>query len=753
MTPVAPAGDRPRLSVVLPARSTPQRPVEQRLAHLAFDTALPAEVEFLCVDEGSEPLCAAALRAACEAAGATYLPLPPTGEAFSIARARNFGALAARGDYLLFQDLDLVPHAGFYAHLLREIELQGLTARRDEFLVVPVAYLTEAASARMLRPGRFDPQRVLDAILAGDAAVLESYAPVSSCVVLHRDYYLALGGQRADFVGWGYEDWEFAYRLMRRARRFPTPPDFDRDDYASFASEGGYRGWRAAFQLYGDTSQRRGLFLTHAHHPSEENRRGDSVREANRARFRRALAEARDGREPRVDLLGQARLLKAPGRPPLPVTLLVGASSLARSRSLHAALRNPLPIERLERAGGGLTDPLAALASAGLRLAAAVVEEPHLDRRRAELFLRLRREVPTTLLYRLGLSDCFFLESKPEHLCAGIAAGAGEAPSEASRVERYLARELLPVTAVDEGPAEGPAQLGLFVTSVASFRLEQDELCAEAALDLLAAVEARLAALPPGSLRLVIHCPRHLRRRFLGSGHEVRPLEDLDAAIAGSALCVFQHDGLLLRGLLHGRPCYAPAHSRFVAEGLARPLQILAPPSPADTFAAEATARAKRLLGFLLAERASRSVLVAEPAASTQRGSRLRPDLRLLRCPDGEVLRFSRPCPPATQRLLAQLHQAISLSLIERRPAVTAHQRHLALLLQAGGRPARLAPAGEAWDDPDAETGGKPGAGSPPPRDSRRRRLLRKLLWRPDLYLLDSRSALLRRLGRLLARG
>lgn len=754
MTAGGPAGERPRLSVVLPARSTPQRPVERRLVHLAFDTRRPEGVEFLCVDEGSEPDCAAALQEACVAAGVTYLGLPATGEAFSIARARNFGALAARGDYLLFQDIDLVPHDGFYAALLREIEFQGLAARRDEFLVVPVAYLTEAASARLLQPGGFEPQAVTDAIVSGDAGVLESYAPVSSCVVLHRGYYLALGGQRADFVGWGYEDWEFAYRLMRRARRFPRPRHFERDDYASFANEGAYRGWRAAFQLYGDTSLRRGLFLTHAHHPAEAKRRGDAGREANRKRFLACLAEARAGREPRFDLLGHARVLAAAGRPPLPVTLVVGASPLARSPALQAVLLNPLPIERLARLDGGPSDPLAALAAAGLRLQAAVVEEPHLDRRRAELFLRLRREVPTTLLYRLGLSDSFFFESEPEYLCAGLLADLGQPPVSAPppQLDRYLARELGSAAAPDAAP-EGPPQLALFVTAIAAFRLEQGELRAEAALDLLAAVEERLAALPPGSLRLVIHCPRHLRRRFLDSGHEVRALEDLDAAIAGAALCVFQHDGLLLRGLLHGRPCYAPPNSRFVAAGLARPLELLAPPRPADAFAATAAADARRLLGVLLAERASRLALVAETPAPAQRRSRLRPDLRLVRLSGSEVLRFSRPCPPATQRLLAQLHQSINLSLVERRPAAAEHQRRLALLLQAGARPARIASAGEAWEDPEGEGGAKPEAAPVPPRGSRRRRLLRKLLWRPDLYLLDSRIAWLRRLGRLVARG
>lgn len=759
--PAAPAGDRPRLSVVLPARSTPQRRVEQRLAHLAFDTRLPEGVEFLCVDEGSEPDCAAALREACAAAGVVYLGLPTTGEPFSIARARNFGALAARGDYLLFQDLDLVPHPGFYAGLLREIEFQGLAARRDEFLVIPVAYLTEAASERLLRPGYFEPQTVLDAIVSGDAGVLESYAPVSSCVVLHRDYYLALGGQRADFVGWGYEDWEFAYRLMRRARRFPPPRDFDRDDYASFANEGAYRGWRAAFQLYGDTSLRRGLFLTHAHHPAEAKRRGDAGREANRNRFLACLAEVRAGREPRFDLLGHVRILAAAGRPPLPVTLVVGASPLARSRGLQAALTNPLAIERL--AGSELEDPLAALAAAGLRLAAAVVEEPQLDRRRAALFLRLRNEVPTLVLGRLGLSDCFFLDAGTDRLCAGsLEAWSGGPPASEerrARLRRSLAREL--PSARGENPPE--TAVSLFVTTPTRFRLEGETLRDEAALDLLAAVEERLAFLPPARRRLTIHCPRHLARRFAGSGHDVRPLQDLDAAIAASAFCVFQHDGLALRGLLHGKPCFLPADSAFVAAGLARPLEALGE-TPGEALGEAAVAapgeRLAGLLDFLLTERASRLTLRFDAAAS--RRSRLRLELGSLCFPDGRRVAFAQRYPAAeSARLLAQLHQAVNLDRVERRPAPRRHDRRLSLLLQAGARPVARAPAEETWEEPERAppSGQAAGERTEDPvaavageeRRRRRPRLLRlaiKLVRRPDLYLLDSRVPWLRRLGR-----
>jgi len=769
----APAGDRPRLSVVLPARSTPQRRVEQRLAHLAFDTRLPEGVEFLCIDEGSEPDCAAALREACTAAGVAYLGLPATGEPFSIARARNFGALAARGEYLLFQDLDLVPHPGFYAGLLREIEFQGLAARRDEFLVIPVAYLTEAASERLLRPGHFAPQTVLDAIVSGDAVVLESYAPVSSCVVLHRDYYLALGGQRADFVGWGYEDWEFAYRLMRRARRFPPPRDFDRDDYASFANEGAYRGWRAAFQLYGDTSLRRGLFLTHAHHPAEAKRRGDAGREANRNRFLGCLAEARAGREPRFDLLGHARILAAAGRPPLPVTLVVGASPLARSRGLQAALANPLPIERL--AGSELEDPLAALVAAGLRLQAAVVEEPQLDRRRAALFLRLRREVPTLVLGRIGLSDCFFLDAGSDRLCAGSLEGwsGGPPASEEARerLRRYLARE----RPAGRGGSTPETAVSLFVTAPTRFRVEEESLRDEAALDLLAAVEERLAALPADRRRLTIHCPRHLVRRFAGSGHAVRPLQDVDAAIAASAFCVFQHDGLALRGLLHGKPCFLPADSAFVAAGLARPLEVMGEvlgevlgealgEAPGEAVADSPGERLVGLLDFLLSERASRLTLRFDPAAS--RRSRLRLEPSSLRFPDGRRVAFTQRYPAAeSARLLAQLHQAVNLDRVERRPAPRRHDRRLSLLLQAGARPVAREPAEETWEEPEraAPSGQAAEERTEDPvaavagdeRRRRRPRLLRlaiKLVRRPDLYLLDSRVPWLRRLGRRLFR-
>ncbi|WP_250163494.1 galactosyltransferase-related protein [Psychrobacter sp. WY6] len=43
---------------------------------------------------------------------------------------------------------------------------------------------------------------------------IQTYAASSSTVALRKSFYLELGGQDERFKGWGYEDWEFANRLI-----------------------------------------------------------------------------------------------------------------------------------------------------------------------------------------------------------------------------------------------------------------------------------------------------------------------------------------------------------------------------------------------------------------------------------------------------------------------------------------------------------------------------------------------------------
>jgi hypothetical protein len=82
-------------------------------------------------------------------------------------------------------------------------------------------------------------------------------------------YYLAIGGYNEQFNGWGLEDLEFAYRLVRSANTFMSPQDHAWLIEAGYATASSYKGWRAQFRLHGEMLSRKGLFVFHADHPKD----------------------------------------------------------------------------------------------------------------------------------------------------------------------------------------------------------------------------------------------------------------------------------------------------------------------------------------------------------------------------------------------------------------------------------------------------------------------------------------------------
>jgi hypothetical protein len=85
-------------------------------------------------------------------------------------------------------------------------------------------------------------------------------------MVVNRGHYLAMGGHDQSFWGHGGEDYEFLHRLSSCAPKGPRPPFY----YTDFRDNGRvrYRGFRAAFALYGLDVFGDGLCLMHLHHPS-----------------------------------------------------------------------------------------------------------------------------------------------------------------------------------------------------------------------------------------------------------------------------------------------------------------------------------------------------------------------------------------------------------------------------------------------------------------------------------------------------
>ncbi|NOV22347.1 glycosyltransferase [Cupriavidus necator] len=284
-----------KLTVAIPVRWASERSdLLERLTFARMDTDLPAEVEILVIDEGSPRDLADRLVAECRKHGYAYHRLETEHLPFSIGRARNAAAQCGLSDYLMFQDVDLMPYIGFYRDVLREADVNGLDESVDNFLMFGVIYLTEAATQdfRQMAPG-LRRQKYIQLLLQNDPSAIEKFSTGTSVTVWRRDYFLATGGNDPDFNGWGYEDLEYACRAIRRRKKFPLPSEFALD-YRNFQSIVEYKGWKSIYRLFGDMTFQKGMVLFHAWHPVEQRSDYMAAKARNRQLFERKLADFRD---------------------------------------------------------------------------------------------------------------------------------------------------------------------------------------------------------------------------------------------------------------------------------------------------------------------------------------------------------------------------------------------------------------------------------------------------------------------------
>ncbi|MBD9641913.1 glycosyltransferase [Ensifer sp. ENS07] len=258
------------VTVIIPIRITEgRRDLIERLKFFRKDHLLPDSVDFLVVDDGSADEDHLLLRQAeCDRlkvirTGARYY------QDFSLARARNHAAQRAVGDFIVFMDADLLPYPGFYRDILFELHSHKMQTHVNRFLMVPVIYLTDRGHLLLHdTPSEQWRSVFINAMNADDRVLIEKHSTGTSVIVVDRRYYLSRGGQDEDFQGWGFEDYEFANRLIRRLRMFALPPNW-LSMAGNFMTIRAYDGWKATYRLYGDWLAAKGIYLFHAPHPVE----------------------------------------------------------------------------------------------------------------------------------------------------------------------------------------------------------------------------------------------------------------------------------------------------------------------------------------------------------------------------------------------------------------------------------------------------------------------------------------------------
>ena len=195
------------------------------LRSIAEQSVLPDEV--IVADDGSTSSTASVVKKLAKDYPTELIHVWQEDRGFRAARVRNLGAARSTGDMLIFIDGDMVLHKDF-------VETHQRHAQSDAFLHGPRVLLDPALTRRVLERGvvprisflnrhvpmshKFNTINApwLSRIFTKETTSMRSRA--CNLSVMRKDF-VAVNGFNEDFMGWGEEDSEFAWRLMEYGLR------------------------------------------------------------------------------------------------------------------------------------------------------------------------------------------------------------------------------------------------------------------------------------------------------------------------------------------------------------------------------------------------------------------------------------------------------------------------------------------------------------------------------------------------------
>ena len=199
----------PDLSVIIPYYDNPAG-LREVLAALRRQD-YPGRVEIIVADDGSptpperEPALATEVD--------EVIIVHQDDRGFRAAAARNLGAGAASGEVLCFIDADTIPQPGYFTAAVQHVQ------KNRRAVVV---------GTRLTGPDRLEPQWLREAWDAtGDLARADSTSwrfVISAVLTCSAGFFRHIGGFDADFVGYGGEDWEFAWRAWNAGAQLVHEP-------------------------------------------------------------------------------------------------------------------------------------------------------------------------------------------------------------------------------------------------------------------------------------------------------------------------------------------------------------------------------------------------------------------------------------------------------------------------------------------------------------------------------------------------
>lgn len=281
------------LTVIIPVRGMDCRDITDRLGYCLNDSLLDRrKINFIVVDDGSSSDQKNQFQAVCASLKIDYIYIDTQFQPFSIARARNIGAMHSKTEFIMFMDVDLHPYDGFYNQIISEIFIQGLYNNANEFLMIGVIYLTPQKGQELFFSTKKSDRKnlIIQKLLENDESIFEKFSTGTSVNVYNRLNFLSHGGNDEDFEEWGYDDLEYNIRMIRDIRKFPYPSEILKD-FKNFRTINEYRGWKSVYRLFGDITFQKGIILFHIWHEVDQKSDYIKGKEKNRKLFEKKIEE------------------------------------------------------------------------------------------------------------------------------------------------------------------------------------------------------------------------------------------------------------------------------------------------------------------------------------------------------------------------------------------------------------------------------------------------------------------------------
>ncbi|AGH81036.1 glycosyl transferase family protein [Psychromonas sp. CNPT3] len=197
-----------------------------------------------------------------------------TSHIYSPGQARNRAVAKASGEYLFFIDADLLCQPCLLSYLLERSRYLS-SIGKQAFEMFPCFYLTEKETKK----SNVYFEKYLKSYLSGEIDLVENIALASSCLLVNREWFIALGGFDVDFIGHGGEDLTLIHQLALHYPIAPLPNDYSDNIKSQFP--GCYQGFRRYFSLYALAHLFAGRFFVHCWHPRPLTNAYHKKRESN----------------------------------------------------------------------------------------------------------------------------------------------------------------------------------------------------------------------------------------------------------------------------------------------------------------------------------------------------------------------------------------------------------------------------------------------------------------------------------------